>query len=124
MRPSVDTFRTLRDAGAAGARTWRLEFDKGDGTSVVREVEARTADAARKLLLEAMKPHFRGEWDVVMALPGARFDRVEAWAAEAPIAATPYTWRDPTSLPRARWLYGKQLLRGHLHETVAPGEAM
>jgi hypothetical protein len=42
--------------------------------------------------------------------------------AVGPISpAKPYQWRDPASLPRRRWIYGSQLLRGSLSVVVAPG---
>jgi hypothetical protein len=37
------------------------------------------------------------------------------------IKATPYTWRDPTSIPTRDWVYGHQLLRGSVSLVVAPG---
>lgn len=39
----------------------------------------------------------------------------------SPIAATPYLWPNPCTIPPRRWLYGKQLLRGTLALIVAPG---
>jgi hypothetical protein len=40
-----------------------------------------------------------------------------------PIIAKPYVWRDPATLPKREWLYGKQLLRGTLSVIIAPGGA-
>ena len=40
--------------------------------------------------------------------------------AEA-VTATPYIWRDPTTLPRREWLYAKHYVRKYLSLTVAPG---
>lgn len=37
------------------------------------------------------------------------------------INATPYVCRDPSSLPRRHWIYGRQLLRGSLSVVVSPG---
>jgi hypothetical protein len=37
------------------------------------------------------------------------------------ITATPYVWRDPASLPRRPWVYGRQLLRGSVFVLIAPG---
>lgn len=39
------------------------------------------------------------------------------------IAATPYVWRDPSTLPRQQFLYGFELQRGHVSALVAPGAA-
>lgn len=40
-----------------------------------------------------------------------------------PIEATPYVWRDPDTLPRRPWLYGRWFLRGTVACVVAPGGA-
>lgn len=40
---------------------------------------------------------------------------------DSAIVATPYTWRDPATLPRRPWLYGRHLLRGSVFLLVAPG---
>ncbi|KOX40269.1 hypothetical protein ADL19_32855 [Streptomyces purpurogeneiscleroticus] len=37
------------------------------------------------------------------------------------IAATPYVWRDPRSIPRRQWLYGRHYIRRFTTATVAPG---
>jgi len=37
------------------------------------------------------------------------------------ITATPFTWRDPRTFPRRRWLYGHHLIRKFISCTVAPG---
>lgn len=37
--------------------------------------------------------------------------------------ATPYVWRDPQSIPPRDWIYGRQILRGHVGATIAPGAA-
>lgn len=39
------------------------------------------------------------------------------------IRATPYRWRDPATLPRRPWLYGRWFLRGTVACVVAPGGA-
>jgi len=42
--------------------------------------------------------------------------------AERPqIKATPFTWRDPASIPPRRWLYGRHLIRKFLSLDIAPG---
>lgn len=40
-----------------------------------------------------------------------------------PIAASPYQWREPGTLPRRSWIMGRWLLRGTLACVVAPGGA-
>ena len=37
------------------------------------------------------------------------------------IRATPYSWPEPSALPRRQWLYGRHLIRGFVSVTVAPG---
>jgi hypothetical protein len=45
-----------------------------------------------------------------------------ALAAEAPkIIATPFVWRDPSTIPTRDWLYGRHAIRGFLSLTVAAG---
>jgi len=39
------------------------------------------------------------------------------------IIATPWAWRDPSTIPPRRWLYGKHYIRKFLSTTVAPGGA-
>lgn len=39
----------------------------------------------------------------------------------APINATPFVWREPSSLPARQWLYGRHLIRRFVSVTVAPG---
>lgn len=39
------------------------------------------------------------------------------------IHATPFTWRDPATIPRRRFLYGFELRRGQVSAVVAPGAA-
>jgi RecA-family ATPase len=37
------------------------------------------------------------------------------------ITATPYSWRDPSSIPLRPWVYGRWFLRGNIACVVAPG---
>lgn len=39
------------------------------------------------------------------------------------VTATPYAWRDPTTLPQRQWVYGRSIQRGHLRAIVAQGGA-
>ncbi|MEC9065712.1 MAG: AAA family ATPase [Pseudomonadota bacterium] len=41
--------------------------------------------------------------------------------AATSVAATPFTWPDPASIARRRWLFGYWLLRGEITAIVAPG---
>jgi hypothetical protein len=52
-------------------------------------------------------------------LPRAPDEKV---AAPVPvIAATPFTWRDPRSIPPRRFVYDKHYIRQFISTTVAPG---
>ncbi len=68
-----------------------------------------------------LDPHYSGDDD-----PWSGYETNSA-AAGAPnelvIEATPYRWRDPATLPRRPWLYGRWFLRGTLACVVAPGGA-
>lgn len=37
--------------------------------------------------------------------------------------ATPYQWREPESIPRREWIYGRHIQRGHVRGLVAQGGA-
>ncbi len=37
------------------------------------------------------------------------------------IVATPYVWKDPSTIPLREWLYGRQFIRKFVSATVAPG---
>jgi hypothetical protein len=39
------------------------------------------------------------------------------------ISAAPYRWREPASIPRRQWLFGRWLLRGEVTAIFAPGGA-
>lgn len=38
-----------------------------------------------------------------------------------PNRATPFVWRDPSTIPPRQWLHGKHYVRGYLSATIAPG---
>jgi AAA domain len=38
-----------------------------------------------------------------------------------PIRATPFVWKDPSTIPRREWLYGRLLLRKFVTATISPG---
>lgn len=50
---------------------------------------------------------------------GAQTDKVAG--AEKPLAATPFVWRDPKSIPPRPWVYGRHMIRKQVSVTVAPG---
>ena len=47
--------------------------------------------------------------------------RAGAEGQQTSISAHPYHWREPASMPRRDWIYGRQLLRGSLFTIIAPG---
>lgn len=44
-------------------------------------------------------------------------------ASASRVEATSYQWRDPAAIPTRDWIYGRQILRGHVGATIAPGAA-
>jgi hypothetical protein len=63
------------------------------------------------------------------APPESRWERgygdewvmLKADATMPKIAAKPFVWRDPATIPRRQWVYGHHLIRRFLSTTVAPG---
>lgn len=51
----------------------------------------------------------------------AAIKRAVPVAASARISASPYTWRDPATIPLRPWVYGRWFLRGTISCVVAPG---
>lgn len=82
-----------RDAGAAAIRD---AFAKG---VILREQPPEWMDEANE------------------ALYGAQ----QAEEEIAPIKASPFVWRDPATMPRREWLYGRHLLRKFVSMDVAAG---
>lgn len=39
------------------------------------------------------------------------------------VVATPYLWRDPTTIKPREWVYGRSIQRGHVRAILAPGAA-
>ncbi|QQM06121.1 hypothetical protein I8G32_04701 [Rhodopseudomonas palustris] len=63
-------------------------------------------------------------FDVLPDEPESLFPREAPPAPERPpfkLAPTPYSFPDPASIPRRRWLYGRHYIRGFVSATVAPG---
>lgn len=53
---------------------------------------------------------------------GGREHRVkEKEPAPATITASPFSWIDPATIPRRRWLYGRHMIRAYAGATIAPG---
>lgn len=57
--------------------------------------------------------------------PPSWMDEERGGAPTMPISmrATPFTWRDPATIPRRQFLYGYELRRGQVSAVVAPGAA-
>jgi hypothetical protein len=45
----------------------------------------------------------------------------ESASQQPPIHATPFVWKDPSTIPRREWLYGYLLLRKFVTATISPG---
>ncbi|WP_230629322.1 AAA family ATPase [Sphingomonas sp. Leaf37] len=43
--------------------------------------------------------------------------------APVSVVATPYVWRDPTTIKPREWVYGRSIQRGHVRAILAPGAA-
>ncbi len=59
-------------------------------------------------------------YDEAFSAPYYEFRDVEEARADI-ITATAYEWRDPSSIPRRKWLYGNHLIRNFVSCTIAPG---
>lgn len=44
-------------------------------------------------------------------------------AVPVEVHATPYVWRDPTTIKPREWVYGRSVQRGHVRAIIAPGAA-
>lgn len=42
-------------------------------------------------------------------------------ASVPPLSATPFVWRDPSTIPPRPWVYGRHMIRKQVSVTVAPG---
>lgn len=52
---------------------------------------------------------------------GLRIESGPRITAAPTIAATPFQWIDPATIPRRRWIYGRHLIRKFISETVSHG---
>lgn len=139
----------LATAIAFGAQGWAERYGEAFGTGTViilpdndapgrnfaRTVKAGIEDYGGKVVvieLPGLPPKgdiidWQGSADDLRALTAKAMDGPEPdWLngepePDAVIVATPYAWRDPATLPRRPWLYGRQLLRGSVFLLVAPG---
>jgi len=67
-----------------------------------------------------------GDGETLKAIALAALDRpISAMAtandADPRISATPFVWRDPSTIPLRPWIYGRWLLRNTVTAVVAPG---
>lgn len=58
-------------------------------------------------------------WDA-QSIPGALLDALDADYAPRPFVR-PFVWREPSTIPRRQWLYGRHLIRKFVSATFAPG---
>jgi hypothetical protein len=52
---------------------------------------------------------------------GPKEEAPEPTTPDSPITATPWTWRDPATIPPREWLYGRHFIRKFMSCTIAPG---
>lgn len=124
---------------ATSLKDWRAEFaEHVTGRKVIilpdnDEPGETQAKKAAELISEA------GGTPILVRLPGLEpGEDIMEWKGSADdlgalatkaldelgpkvITATPYSWRDPETLPRRPWIYGRQLLRGSVFVLIAPG---
>jgi hypothetical protein len=74
-----------------------------------------------KRFLEAGGPEAKAR--LLRSLKAQKVDIPELFpsASAGTVKATPYVWTDPNQIPKRRWLYDRQLIRGFVTVTVAPG---
>lgn len=78
-------------------------------------------DDARDYGFEGVRAALNGARPV-----GPEFPPIEAYDVpqeQRQFTATPFTWRDPATIPRRQFLYGFELRRGQLSGVIAPGAA-
>lgn len=66
---------------------------------------------------------YEGEMGAAVDLAKVRAVRLAASgpAEGQPLHATPFVWRDPTTIPPRPWVYGRHMIRKQVSVTVAPG---
>jgi hypothetical protein len=104
-----------------GARTLKSYLDR-DITWMFRGIPALGCPMAPRPVV-----HYDVPAEVLEQYKQAREERATAAPAAddlAWLAPKPFVWKDPKTLPRMQWLYGRTLLRGAVYMTVAaPGVA-
>lgn len=102
------------DHKAAG-RAIRDEQRFMDGGNVIRGNFGEPPDYGDDPGWQAMPEWAQGD-DVLFPDAGANTEKTTAL-----VNATPFTWRDPSLIPKREWLYGKHLLRKFVSVDVAAG---
>ncbi|WP_435656882.1 bifunctional DNA primase/polymerase [Brucella pituitosa] len=108
--------KTIDNGLAAGARSPRsVPQNDNDNTRLV--------DISRMIANGLAKAEARTD---VVAEPVADFDSSisepeQATENKRAIIATPFVWKDPSTLPRREFAFGKHFIRKYVSVTVAPG---
>lgn len=92
---------------------------------IMNEVwNAADAYSTTRTVREYLRAHGdRGRDILKQEFQNQQIDVPELFAEQKPglLKATPYVWKDPATIPKRQWLYGRQLIRGFMSLTIAPG---
>jgi len=118
-RAARQTIKSGLDSGAAQPRAIPQQADDG--------MAAEGARLASKLIAKVLE----GQTQTVASEDAGVFTNVDTIAdsdrattrplEDKTIRATPFEWKDPSSLPRREFVFGTHLIRRYLSVTVAPG---
>jgi hypothetical protein len=110
----------VADAAADARESITVEA-AADATEAADAAEA-AAEAAEQAMRSAEERALRREEQAPSrgngSVPTDRRYSAPAATAKA-ITATPFVWRDPASMPRLPWVYGRQLVRKFVSATIA-----
>lgn len=103
------------------ARGQSLEADGRGQSEMWRKIRYAVAKWGTKVSEEAQKPNPKAADDWTTYEKGGDPAMAAADAEITPIAATPWAWKAPNTIPLRDWLYGRLLLRKFVTLTIAPG---
>jgi len=105
------------------AEDYEREFEEG-AARIQAERAAKQFEGARSKL-PGFNPIVADVMDRIGARPETERERLqrEAENDDAPLThfVRPFVWRDPATIPRRQWVYGRRLIRKFVSATFAPG---
>ncbi|MER9911685.1 bifunctional DNA primase/polymerase [Mesorhizobium sp. M0050] len=120
-------------AGKDGERETRAKIKRGmdAGERQPRQIpepdhandNTRLVDVKRMIangLAKGMKPKDADKPEAVEAQSEVSEESIQT-SDSPPIAATPYEWKDPSTLPRREFAFGNHYIRKYVSVTVSPG---